>query len=66
MRFRAEAYHTDTEDLAEDLGHWETRRAAQQACEQHAGETLVFSERWRGCWEARAEGHWYRIIGGGR
>ena len=62
MRFRAAAYNTDSDELMADLLHWESRRAAQQACEQHAVQPLNFTERWRGCWEARTDMFWYRII----
>jgi hypothetical protein len=61
MRYRAEIYRTDSNDLLVNVGHWETRREAVMACEEHALQTLIFKEQWRNCWEAWATVYWYRI-----
>ena len=61
MRYRAEVYRTDSDELLVNVGHWETRREAVMACEEHALQTLVFEEHWPTCWEARATVYWYRI-----
>ena len=62
MRYRGEVHRTDADNLLVNVGYWETHRAAVMACEENARQSLKFSERWRGCWEARAESHWYRIL----
>ncbi|MGY2892730.1 hypothetical protein ACVWZX_000723 [Deinococcus sp. UYEF24] len=62
MRYRAEAYDLDTQNLAADLGHFETRQEAVTACEKHARQNLIFSERARGLWRASAAAHLYGVI----
>jgi hypothetical protein len=61
MRYQSQAYDQSTNDLAADLGQWESKREAQSACVSHANEALSWEERWRGRWEAHAEVHWYRV-----
>jgi hypothetical protein len=48
MRYRAEAYHINSKDLAKDLLHWETWQAALEACERHAGVPLSWQLPWTG------------------
>jgi hypothetical protein len=62
MRCRAQAYHTDSETLAADLGTYETRWEAIKVCEQHASRPLAFDERWPGYWDAKAVLFYYRIF----
>ena len=62
MRYRAEACFTDTEDVAADLGQWESKKAAQLACIGHADEPLNWQEPWSGMWQAWSEAYWYRIV----
>ncbi|WP_407570753.1 hypothetical protein [Deinococcus altitudinis] len=62
MRYRAEAYDLDTENLAANLGHFETRQEAVKACEKHAGQSLIFIERRRGLWRASAAAHFYGVV----
>ena len=62
MRYRAEALFTDTDDVTADLGHFETRKAAQRACVGQAGETLNWQEPWPGMWQSRSEAYWYRVV----
>ena len=50
MRYRAEAFRRDTDDLAADLGHWESKRGAQAACVGHARELLTWDQPWSGIW----------------
>lgn len=61
MRFRAEVYHTDTRDLALDLGEWETQQQAQAACFSHVNQPLVWEERSFRFWQARTKRYWYQI-----
>ena len=62
MRFRAEAYQIDTEDLIADLGHWESLRDAKAACMAHALEPLTWEQLFAGYWKASADLHWYKVI----
>jgi hypothetical protein len=62
MRYRAEACHLESEELAEDLLHWESRRDAATACERHARTPLQWQLRHAGLWEAQSERYWYRIV----
>ena len=62
MRFRAEAYQIDTDDLVTDLGHWESKRDAQAACIVHALGLLTWEQPWSGIWEASTNAYWYKVV----
>ena len=62
MRFRAEAYQIDTDDLVTDLGHWENRRDAQAACMAHASELMTWEQNFRGIWQASTNVCWYKVV----
>ena len=62
MRFRAEAFLRDTDDLAANLGHWESKRNAQAACMAHARELMTWDQPWSGIWQASSNAHWYQIV----
>jgi hypothetical protein len=61
MRYRAEACFIDTEDVAADLGHWESRWDAQAACMAHALEVLTWEQARPGIWQASTNVYWYRV-----
>jgi hypothetical protein len=62
MRFRAQAYDHNTNDLAADLGDWDSKNEAQSACLSHADEELSWEQRWPALVEAHTEAYWYRIV----
>ena len=61
MRFRAETYQIETDELVADLGHWESRRNAQAACMVHALELLTWEQPWAGIWQASTNVYWYKV-----
>ena len=62
MRFRAEAYQIDTDDLVADLGHWESRRDAKAVCMAHALELLTWEQPWAGIWQASTNVYLYKVV----
>jgi len=62
MRYHAEAWFTDTEDVAADLGHFETAAEDRSACASHDGAALSWQEPWDGMWYAQGKAYWYRVV----
>ena len=62
MRYRAAVHFKDTNDLALDLGRWETKRDASAACMGHAVGLLTWDQTSPGIWQARPNTHRYQIV----
>ena len=64
MRYRAEVYQWNTEELVAELGYWESRQAAQMICVafQRAPLPLFWEQPWEGIWQAEADAYWYKVV----
>lgn len=60
-RYRAEAYHMDSEELATLVGHFQSQVEARHRCHRHAQEPLEFRAPQAGLWKAQGTEHWYQI-----
>ena len=61
MRHRAEACFIDTEDVAADLGHFETATEARSACAAHADVVLSWQQTWEGMRQAQGKASWHQV-----
>jgi hypothetical protein len=62
MTFKSEAHSAKSENLAVDLGLWESQKAAQIACSVHADRFMPWVEIAPRLWEAQNGKVWYNVI----
>jgi len=61
LRYRAEVYLMDSDDVAVVLGNFQSQLEARHHCQRHAVRLLDFKFRRPGLWKAQGTEYWYQI-----